>query len=112
MFVYQRKYCLFWKPTFLKVNEHLLAIRRQRINSLFCFACDVAFAFRRKVYLKLQVLALFQFSPPSHLGRLSEWLDGAELPAGVRTFPSIYIYRISGEELKFLEVDRIRKVLH
>jgi len=34
------------------------------------------------------------------------------MPDGVKTFPLIYIHKIFGEELFFLEVDRIRKVSH
>jgi len=60
------------------------------MNSLFCFAHSCSFSFSTKLYLS-QVLALspFQFFAPSHPGRVSKRLCGAELLPG-KTTTSLY----------------------
>jgi len=55
-----------------------LPLRSSELIPCFALLVRGAFAFPRKLYFKQQVLAHFQFSPPSHLGRVSEWLGGAD----------------------------------
>lgn len=80
-------------PVFLEVAKHLPANGKQGINSLFCFAYTwLLLCLVNCLYLKPQILALllFQFSPSSQLGTVSEQLCDVELPAEVRSQPHMH----------------------
>ena len=53
---------------------------------LLCLCAWLLLYLLNCLYLNPQVLSLslFRFSPPSHCRGVSEWLCGAELPAGVK----------------------------
>ena len=77
VFVFTGNHYTWWSPAFLEVAEHLPADGKRRMNSLLCL-CVQLLLYLNCLYLNLWVfsLLLFQFSPPSHWGWVSERLCG------------------------------------
>lgn len=72
---------LLWK----QFNTCLLMGSKKLIPCFDLLVC-MAFALHIELYLNSQIFSLLPFrsSPPSHQGRVSEWLRGAELLAEVK----------------------------
>lgn len=91
--------------TFLGVAEHLPIGNSKRIPFFSLVAC-MTFDLLNKLSLPQPiVLALlhFQFSPLPHLGRVSEQLGCAELPAGVKSQQLFFhIYSLEGLQIKLV----------